>query len=116
MREQISIYKNGNLISHEVAEKALNDGGTKKGGEIDKDSCEYIQKAKEKYFEEVLGFIKTHKYNIDDYDELIFVGGTTQHIKEIIEKKLKHSYIPNKSQLTTVEGLYKVAFKKYSNK
>lgn len=45
-----------------------------------------------------------------------FIGGTTQHIKEIIEKKLKHSYIPNKSQLTTVEGLYKVAFKKYSNK
>lgn len=114
VREQLAFYKKGNLVNKEIAEKALNEGGLKKGGKIDNESTKYIDKAKELYFGEVLKFIKAHKFNIDELDRVVFVGGTSQHIKENITNKLSHAYIPVNSQLSTVEGLYKVAFKKYS--
>ena len=113
VREQLAIYKKGNLVNKEIAEKALNEGGLKKAGKIDTESTVYVEKAKELYFEEVLKNIKAHKFNIDELDRVVFVGGTSQHIKENITNKLSHSYIPVNSQLSTVEGLYKVAFKKY---
>ncbi|MDU3522198.1 MAG: ParM/StbA family protein [Clostridium saudiense] len=113
VREQLAIYKKGNLVNKEIAEKALNEGGLKKAGKIDTESTVYVEKAKELYFEEVLKNIKAHKFNIDELDRVVFVGGTSQHIKENITNKLNHSYIPVNSQLSTVEGLYKVAFKKY---
>lgn len=113
VREQLSIYKNGNLVKPEIAEKALNENGVKKSGKLDSKSSEYIQIAKEKYYEEVLTNIKMHKIDIDTLDKVVFVGGTSLHIKEIIEENLPHAIVPENSQLATVEGLYKVAFKKY---
>jgi len=113
VREQLAIYRKGNLVNKEIAEKALNDGGLKKAGKIDNESTVYIDKAKEIYFEEVLKHVKAHKFNIDELDRVVFVGGTPQHIKENITSKLSHAYIPVNSQLSTVEGLYKVAFNKY---
>lgn len=114
VREQLSIYKNGNLVNREIAEKALNEGGLKKAGKIDNESMPFIEVAKEKYFNEVLRHIKEHKFNIDELDEVVFIGGTTQHIKKNISK-IQHSYVPTNSQLSTVEGNYKVAFKKYGS-
>lgn len=114
VREQLSVYKKGNLVNKEIAEKALNQGGLKKSGKIDAQSIPFIEKARELYLEEVLGHIKAHKFNIDQLDKLVFVGGTPQHIKNNITQKLSHSYIPANSQLSTIDGLYKVAFKKYS--
>lgn len=114
VREQLAFYKKGNLVNKEIAENALNNGGLKKSGKIDIESTGYVEKAKEIYFEEVLKHIKSHKFNIDELDRVVFVGGTSQHIKENITNKLSHAYIPVNSQLSTVEGLYKVAFKKYS--
>lgn len=58
--------------------------------------------------------IKKYKINIDRLDKVVFVGGTTLHIKDIIGKELKHSFIPENCQWTTAEGGYKVAVKKYS--
>jgi plasmid segregation protein ParM len=115
VREQLGIYKKGNIVNKEIAEKALYEGGLKKSGKIDTESVAYVEKAKEQYFEEVLKHIKAHKFNIDELDRVVFVGGTSQHIKENITNKISHAYIPVNSQLCTVEGLYKVAFKKYSN-
>lgn len=114
VQEQLSIYNKGNLISLDIAEKALNDGGLKKSGKLDANSIEYIDKAKNNYFNEVLGFIKKHKINIDFIDQLVFVGGTTLHIQKLIESNLPHAYVPEESELSTVRGLYKVAYKKYS--
>jgi len=114
VREQLAIYKKGNLVNKEIAEKALYEGGLKKSGKIDTESVAYIEKAKDLYFKEVLNHIKAHKFNIDELDRVVFVGGTSQHIKENITNQISHAYIPANSQLSTVEGLYKVAFKKYS--
>jgi plasmid segregation protein ParM len=113
IREQLSIYKKGNLVNDDEATKALNDNGLKYLGKIDPKSVEYITKAKTLYYNEVMKYIKSHKFNIDSVDLVIFVGGTTQHIRDIISNDLQHSYIPEEPQLCTVRGLYKVAFKKY---
>lgn len=113
-REQLSIYKKGNLINKEIAEKALEEGGMKKSGKLDEGSKPYIEKAKKLYLNEVQKHIEGHKFSIDDLDEIIFVGGTSQHIKNEIDNSINHSYVPEKSQLSTVEGLYKVAYNKYS--
>lgn len=113
VREQLSIYKKGNIISEDEATKALNDGGLKESGKIDTKSSEYVTKAKNVYYNEVMKHIKSHKFSIDRVDSVIFVGGTTHHIKDIITRELGHSYIPEEPQLCTVRGLYKVAFKKY---
>lgn len=113
VREKLAIYKKGNLVNKEIAEKALLEGGLKKSGKIDIESVSYVSEAKERYFEEVLRHIKTHKFNIDELDRVVFVGGTSQHIKDNITNRISHAYIPVNSQLSTVEGLYKVAFKKY---
>lgn len=114
VREQLSIYKKGNLVNEEIAEKALEEGGMKKAGKLDAPSKEFIQKAKNLYLNEVLKHVENHKFNIDDLDEIIFVGGTSQHIKDDVNANINHSYVPEKSQLCTVEGLYKVAYNKYS--
>lgn len=113
VREQLSVYKKGNIIDKNIAEKALNEGGLKKSGKLDVDSVEYIDNAKKKYYDEVLGHIKAHKFDIDVLDRVVFVGGTTQHIKNNITNGLDHAHVPVNSQLSTVEGNYKVAIKKY---
>lgn len=113
VREQLSVFKKGNIVSEDEATKALNDGGLKHVGKIDPKSSEFIDKSKISYYNEVLKHIKSHKFNIDIIDSVIFVGGTTNHIKDVIDDKLKHSYIPDEPQFSTVKGLYKVAFKKY---
>lgn len=114
VREQLSIYKKGNLTSIEIAEKALLDGGLQSNGKLDIKSMPYIDKAKENYLKEVLNHIKEHKYNLDELDKVVFVGGTTEHVRNNITSTLSHAYIPTDPQLTTVKGLYRVAFKKYS--
>lgn len=113
VRYQLIEYRKGNNVDVDSAEKALKDGGLKKSGELDIESVSYLQKAKYNYFNEVMKHVKEHKIDIDHMDEIVFVGGTTQHIKGIISKEIKHSYIPTNSQWSTVEGLYKVAIKKY---
>lgn len=113
VRTQLMEYKKGNNVDSDTAEKALRDGGLKKAGALDEESVVYLNRAKNNYFNEVMQNVKAHKINIDHLDEVIFVGGTTQHIKNIITKEIKHSYIPENSQWTTVEGLYKIAIKKY---
>lgn len=113
VRYQLIEYRKGNNVDVDSAEKALKDGGLKKSGELDIESVPYLERAKCNYFNEVMKHVKEHKIDIDHMDEVIFVGGTTQHIKGIISKEIKHSYIPLNSQWSTVEGLYKVAIKKY---
>lgn len=112
-RTRLMEYTQGNNVDNDTTEKALRDGGLKKAGSLDEESVMYLNKGKNDYFDEVMKNVKSHKINIDHLDEVIFVGGTTQHIKSIITKEIKHSYIPDNSQWTTVEGLYLIAIKKY---
>lgn len=113
VRYQLIDYRKGNNITVDEAEKALTDGGLKKSGEIDTESIEYLRKGKYNYYKDVIKHIKEHKVDIDLLDKVVFVGGTTQHVKDIISKEINHSYIPLNSQWSTVDGLYKIAIKKY---
>lgn len=114
VKEQASIYDKGNVFNDDDAMKALKDNGIKVAGTIDPKSVPFIEKAKYNYFNEIMKNIKKYKINIDRFDKVVFVGGTTLHIKDIIDRELKHSFIPENCQWTTAEGGYKVAVKKYS--
>ena len=114
VKEQASIYDRGNVFNDDDAMKALKDNGIKVAGSIDAKSVPFIEKAKTNYFNEVMKNIKKYKINIDRVDKVVFVGGTTLHIKDIIGREIKHSFIPENCQWTTAEGGYKVAVKKYS--
>ena len=112
VREQLMILKGGNLITTEQAEKALNKGYLPKHGDIDSESIDKIKTAKAEYFDAILKAIREHGYKIEDMDKVVFVGGTSQKILDNISA-IKHSYVPNSSNMTTVEGLYKIAFGKW---
>lgn len=114
VKEQASIYDRGNVFNDDDAMKALNDNGIKVAGSIDAKSVPFIEKAKNNYFNEIIKNTKKYKINIDRVDKVVFVGGTTLHIKDIIGREIKHSFIPENCQWTTAEGGYKVAVKKYS--
>lgn len=113
IREHLIRYKNGNLVSLDQAEMSLKKGYLPQGGEIDAASISSITNAKEEYFKDILKNIKQNGYEIDNLDKIIFVGGTTQNIKNQISKHIKHSFVPQNSNMTTVNGLYKIAFAKW---
>lgn len=115
VRDYMSQYLGGNIISVDEASKVLHDNGLKKNGAIDPKSVEYLDKAKKKYFENVLNNIKNHKFDISKLDRIVFVGGTSNHLKAQINE-LPHALIPGESAWITVEGLYKIAYAKYGKK
>lgn len=115
VRDYMSQYLGGNIITVDEASKILDDNGLKKNGAIDTKSVEYLNKAKKKYFENVLTNIKNHKFDITKLDNIVFVGGTSNHVKSEIQT-LPHALIPGDSAWITVEGLYKIAYAKYGKK
>lgn len=115
VREALTIYFKGNIVTYEQAEKTLNDGFLLKQGQPDFESVKYIENAKKRFFDEAMNTIKKHGYDIDTLDSVIFVGGTSLKIEPIIKKYLKHSFITPNAQWDSPEGLYRIAIKKYGN-
>lgn len=114
---QISIYRNGNTINEDSALKILEDGGMKSKGEIDENSIVYLDNAKEIFLNDILDTIKSWGIDIDLYDRIVFVGGTSQHLdKQISEKEnLSHAVLIKNSNWTTAEGLYTLAYAKFKD-
>ena len=113
VREELVKYKNGNLVSYDQAEQALEKNYLPNFGKIDEGSTKAIEIAKEKYFNKIIDYIKSHGFKLEELDKVIFVGGTSQKIASVIITSLEHSYIPNESQWCTCDGGYKIAIKKY---
>ncbi|WP_039237502.1 ParM/StbA family protein [Clostridium sp. K25] len=113
VQDQLTAMNNGNIVSYAQAEQALEKGHTVKNGEIQTESIDRINKAKEIFFNKALEIIKTHGYGIDNFDESVFIGGTTQKLRKIILDRFKNAVIPENPQWTTAEGLYKIACAKY---
>lgn len=113
VREELTKYKNGNLVSYDQAEQALKKGFLPKAGKSDAESAKAIDFAKERYFNKVMDYVKAHGFKLDELDKVIFVGGTSQNISSVINTELNHSYIPEDSQWCTCDGCYKIALKKY---
>ena len=51
-------------------------------------------------------------FNIDYLDSVIFIGGTTEYLKEQIAD-IEHSKTTDNSQWATTDGIFKVALKKF---
>ncbi|KEI02884.1 ParM/StbA family protein [Clostridium botulinum C/D] len=113
VQEQLTAMNKGNIVSYDQAEQALKKGHTIKNGEIETESIDRINKAKEIFFNKALDIIKTHGYELDNYDEAVFIGGTTEKLRKIIQDRFKNAIVPANPQWTTAEGLYKVACAKY---
>lgn len=111
--DDLTGYKRGNIVKFEVAERALNVGYLSNFGQIDKGSQEVIEESKNRFFDEACDQISRHGFRIEELDGLVFIGGTTQKLVEAITKKIPNSFITADPQWSTVEGLYKVAYKRY---
>lgn len=113
VKDAMTALNKGNLVSYDQAEQILENGHMTALGEIIAESILKIKDVKEKFLFDAIEIIKTHGYKLEQFDGLVFVGGTTQKLKEQILKKYPNADIPVNSQWTTVEGLYKVACAKY---
>ena len=111
--DDLSGYKRGNIVKFDAAERALDVGYLSNFGEIDKGSQEIIEESKNRFFDEACNEINRHGFRIEELDGLVFIGGTTQKLVEAITNKIPNSFITADPQWSTVEGLYKVAYKKY---
>lgn len=104
----------GNRINVTIAEEALTRGFGLNFGKRDESTIPFIKKAKERFLDEACQQIARRGISLSDLDNIIFVGGTTQHLVNEISDKLPNSIIASNSQYTTVEGLFKIAVKKYN--
>lgn len=111
--DDLTSYKHGNVVKYDVAERALGLGHITTFGQVDEDSKEIIKRSKERFFNEACEEINRHGFRIDELDGLVFVGGTTQMLVEIIAQKIPNAFVASEPQWSTVEGLYKIAYKKY---
>lgn len=113
VKDAMTSLNNGNVVGYDTAEQALENGHMKELGEIRADSLNKIKEVKQKFLFDAIEIIKTNSIKLEEFDGLVFVGGTTQKLKEQVLKKYPNASIPNNSQWTTVEGLYMVACAKY---
>lgn len=111
--DDLTGYKRGNIVKFDAAERALEVGHLSSFGQIDQGSKEIIAKSKERFFDEACEEINRHGFRIEELDGLVFVGGTTQKLIDTITKKIPNAFIATEPQWSTVEGLYKIAYKKY---
>jgi len=114
--ESLSMYRKGNLLNFEEAEEALNDGQLTINGEVDAGSIDVIKKAKERFVKDALKIIARNGYTLNSYKKVVFVGGTTNKISEILINLFPNCYIAENSQWTTADGLYKIAAAKNLNR
>ncbi|NMM62116.1 ParM/StbA family protein [Clostridium sp. P21] len=111
--DDLTGYKRGNIVKFDAAERALDLGYLSNFGEIDRGSQEVIENSKKRFFDEACNEINRHGFRIEELDGLVFIGGTTQKLVDAITNKIPNSFITADPQWSTVEGLYKVAYKKY---
>lgn len=111
-REELIKLKHGNIVQPEQAAEALVKGFLNENGKPLSGSAEAITIAKQKFFNGALSKIEDHNIKIDSVKP-VFVGGTTEKIKEVISSQMQNACIPEEPQWVTVRGLYKVAAAKY---
>jgi len=113
VREKLKVYKKGNDVKKEEAEKALKNGFLYKLGEPDHDSSKYITMAKEQYVKDVFESIKEKRQKLDTFQEVVVIGGTTKRVESQIRNDYKNARVPSNPQWESVDGLYKVAYARY---
>lgn len=112
--DDLTNYNNGSIVPEDRAIKALEDGYTTKQGKKDEKSVAIIENSKKRFVEDAKTLIKKNGYDIDDIKKLVFVGGTSIKLENIIKERFAHAQtFENNSQWIAIEGLYKVAAKRY---
>lgn len=105
----------GYIVSTEEADESLKLGYLNTNKEIDVNSIKAIEEIKDKYLKTVLKEIEKRGYKLQNLTGgVVFVGGTSEKIRKTIENNCDCGVIVDNAQWATVEGLYKVAVKKYA--
>lgn len=110
--EKLTAYRDGNFVDAKDAELALNRGYLLDYGKKDLKSIEVLENAKQKYFNKACDLIAQHGIQFRDLDKIIFIGGTSNYLKDQISQ-LGNGFITDNSQWSSIEGLFKIATKKY---
>lgn len=105
-------YSNGNIVDFKTSEEALNRGHLLEYGKPDLASTEYIEKAKQEFLDDSIKELARHNVKTKNLDKIIYIGGTSSYLKEQI-KALPNGELTDNPQWSSVEGLFKIAIKKY---
>lgn len=105
-------YSKGNIVDFQTSEEALNRGHLLEYGKPDLASTEYIERAKQEFIDDSLKKLARHNVRTKNLDATIYIGGTSSYLKEQI-KALPNGQITDNPQWSSVEGLLKIAIKKY---
>ncbi|EJO5349404.1 ParM/StbA family protein [Clostridium botulinum] len=111
--QDLTTYKHGNIVNYDRAEKALEDGYLSDFGKPDNDSIQAIKESKKRFLQEAINKIERNDYQLGEIKSVIFIGGTTEKLQEVIKEQIPHAFIPKQPQWSTVEGIYVVAYAKY---
>ncbi|MBO0558980.1 recombinase [Clostridium botulinum] len=116
IKDSLTVMKGGELPKEYELNMALEKGHTVDKGKIVEESIEAVNEAKKKFLEEAQIMLLKDKQDINVLEKLCFLGGTSIKLKDQIAN-LYSNVIKFKNdedlQMAAVEGLYRVAVKKY---
>lgn len=112
--EDLTKYKNGSIVREDVAQEALQNGYMTKLGDKDEVSEKKIEESKERFIKDAYLLLKKKGYDLEAIRKVAFVGGTSIKLEKAINDRFKHAVkFEDNKQWVSVEGLYKVAAKRY---
>lgn len=116
IKDDLTAYKDGSIVSEDESVTALEDGYMSKMGKKDEGSEKVIEESKKRFIEDAYRIIKKNGYDLENLKKLVAVGGTTIKLEKAISDRFDHTYKFEENtnkQWVAVEGLYKVAAKRY---
>lgn len=108
----LTAANHGNIIDFNTSEEALERGYLLEYGKKDESSVEPIENAKAEFMEDALKELAKHGVRLKNLDKAVFIGGTSAYLKNQI-KAVGNGHFTDDPQWSSIEGLFKVALKKY---
>ncbi|MBE1306150.1 recombinase [Clostridium botulinum] len=116
IKDSLTIMKGGELPTEYELDMAFEKGYIFNKGKIVEESIEAVNDAKKKFLKEAQIMLLKDKQDINALEKLCFIGGTSIKLKNQIAE-LYDNIVKFKNdedlQMAAVEGLYRVAVKKY---
>lgn len=103
----LSAYTKDN-VSTRVAEKSIELGYLINDG-IDSGSKKVINSVKEKFIENMVKEIELKRISLKNYQQVIFLGGTSIYLQDQLSARFKNSYFVEDPQWASVYGLFEIA-------
>lgn len=110
--KHLTAYQKGNIVDFKTSEEALERGYLLDYGNKNNDSVQPIEDAKAEFLEDSFKLLDRRNIRLRNLDKVVFIGGTSENLKTQV-KSLPNGYVTDNPQWSSVEGLFKIAVKKY---